>query len=669
MLELLKTPILHRRGRPTGRREAVTLNDDALALHDFAFLRAVTEGIDPGRASGLYLLEGSSDSRMARSLAGRLLACAVRQLDGLAEVAMAKQARAALCDGDGACTELPGEVSGGAGAFIGRLPTLDEFALHCDPDMYSERELIELFESKYGALHRGEQRRKAKIQALNWLATKVARVPTVADSTTLWLSASLCASFRGVGVLTLGDCVTFVNMQGRLWHAGFERLGRVRAKRLIQWLVAHEVQLGVRVSVRVQGEPDCGSPLAASGYAGGDAVMAAFVDAGAVLSIGSFRRDGVNTLGASNDLDAIKTWLDTLATKSAHTVVAYRREVERLLLWAVRERSKGLSSLDVRDAVAWLEFLANPPAHWICQFRAARSDADWRPLRQSLSPRSAARALAAVNSLFGFLVAANYLVANPFASLQAKGDGKPRMDVNRSFTNRDLQSIWDTVAALDDDPRKRRLVAVLHMLLGTGLRRDELVNLRWDQVKPLRIDGDESEHFGVTVMGKGMRERLVPLRPQVLAALRAHLVDREALVATTVVCAVEAGRAPLIGVLKATHWHRGAPSTGALCSSGLADLLKQFFDLVATRHAGTSGMSDFAKVSAHWMRHTFAHHALSASKNDLPTVQQLLGHASLATTGVYVKADMHQRLSAVLGMSALVGPVDVGTTSVATSVP
>ncbi|MCY1377444.1 Tyrosine recombinase XerC [compost metagenome] len=53
------------------------------------------------------------------------------------------------------------------------------------------------------------------------------------------------------------------------------------------------------------------------------------------------------------------------------------------------------------------------------------------------------------------------------------------------------------------------------------------------------------------------------------------------------------------------------------------------------------------------MRHTFAHAVLRATGGDLPVTQQLLGHASIATTGIYVKADMSQRLKAVMALPVM----------------
>lgn len=63
-----------------------------------------------------------------------------------------------------------------------------------------------------------------------------------------------------------------------------------------------------------------------------------------------------------------------------------------------------------------------------------------------------------------------------------------------------------------------------------------------------------------------------------------------------------------------------------------------------------TGQADFLKASAHWLRHTFAHQALAGSDRDLAAVQQILGHADIGTTGIYVKADLADRVAAVEGL-------------------
>ena len=148
-----------------------------------------------------------------------------------------------------------------------------------------------------------------------------------------------------------------------------------------------------------------------------------------------------------------------------------------------------------------------------------------------------------------------------------------------------------------------------------------------------------------------------------MAALVAHRDDRHAMAKNgrlSMFSHVRPDDMPLIGVID-ERWHRtlvkqrlaqaGSISaledddTGGLSASGLYVILKRFFKLCAVR-AGSDN-SDFSKASTHWLRHTFAHHALQVTEKDLGVVQQLLGHASIATTAIYTKADLQSRVDAV----------------------
>ena len=88
---------------------------------------------------------------------------------------------------------------------------------------------------------------------------------------------------------------------------------------------------------------------------------------------------------------------------------------------------------------------------------------------------------------------------------------------------------------------------------------------------------------------------------------------------------------------------------GRLAGSSIAGLLKGFFERVARNQDQhlVAGQADFAAASTHWLRHTFAHRLLYETDAKLPTVQKLLGHQSLATTGLYLDADMAERVRAV----------------------
>ena len=120
-------------------------------------------------------------------------------------------------------------------------------------------------------------------------------------------------------------------------------------------------------------------------------------------------------ISANTDWQAIQCWLNEFYD-SPQTLRNYRKESERLLLWAVNQRHKALSDLGREDFHLYQEFLADPqPSHIWCGPRAERSSLKWRPFKGPLSENSQRQALIIVNALFSYLVDAGYLAGNPLS--------------------------------------------------------------------------------------------------------------------------------------------------------------------------------------------------------------------------------------------------------------
>ncbi|WP_175166287.1 phage integrase family protein [Paraburkholderia fynbosensis] len=123
-------------------------------------------------------------------------------------------------------------------------------------------------------------------------------------------------------------------------------------------------------------------------------------------------------LNVATDREAIEAWL---AMHEADTTLrAYRKEAERLLLWANLERKRALSSLNTSDALAYRAFLRFPkPAdRWLGPRQSRLSDG-WKPFFCRLRPSSVAYALSVLSAMFRWLVEQQYVVANPFAGVNA----------------------------------------------------------------------------------------------------------------------------------------------------------------------------------------------------------------------------------------------------------
>jgi site-specific recombinase XerD len=245
-----------------------------------------------------------------------------------------------------------------------------------------------------------------------------------------------------------------------------------------------------------------------------------------------------------------------------------------------------------------------------------------------------------------------YLVANPFARICQVKRSDRQLDTMRALSATQMHLIERHMDAMAESPAKRRLVAIMALLESTGLRISEL-QLSWADVRPLRglwVEAGMEGAMCLRVLGKGAKERLVPIKEHVLSALTVHRADRQALIDVGVLPSTTDDRTPLFSALEKPLQGSLASADGALSTAGIHKVVKRLFAQVATQCADPDARAAFERATCHWLRHTFAHGVLKASDQDLPVTQQLLGHASIATTGIYVKADMGQRLRAVMAM-------------------
>lgn len=680
-----------RRGRPRG--SLAQQIHAHVGADEFAFLRAVAQGIDVVAAIRHYMLDsGRIPSRGAtegmlvelvdrvRSAASQLDDDAVEghlaALRGLATGSLRQAAEHLGADEPVAPTAMPAEI-----------PSLEEFASRFPEGMYSEAELVELFEEEYSQVEtdvspesavapslqpmeqgrsRGGGEMNRLLEALDWLGSRLAVAPDRSHPHQQWLrlKPEQQSALHRAGVLSLGNLIDWIALRGRSWFKEIPRYGVTRARRLEAWLSRWQIS------------PAPGLPRINSAIG----VVSQPVDQGALVPLtqlvwpaalkgesGVFRTRAPNSLGARNDVEAVQAWFDLLRDNSEATQAAYRRSVERLVLWAVLERSLALSSLTTADLMDFKDFLRSPPAHWIQQQRAPRLKGaiDWRPLRGPLKDKSLKLTFAAISAMFSTWQAKHYVTGNPASGIIRSQRSAVSLDVMRSFSTQDEKVIAETFDAMEDGPYKRRLLALVRLLQTAGLRREEAETATWKHMSAIRIGGAASDSWALEVLGKGKRERLVPINAPTLEALRAHLHDRMDLVASgklQLFKHVDPSDAPLIGVLderwilaksKMVSTRPAVPyqvgnsmnKDGGLTAPGMYAVLKAFFRKCAVRSGSEN--SDFLKASGHWLRHTFAHHALRVSNKDLAVVQQLLGHASITTTAIYVKADMESRVDVV----------------------
>ena len=668
-------PEKRRPGRPRGATGKTLRLDTRLQTSDFYFLRAVAQGIAPKRAADRYLAHrGPIEGREAATLARDLLEDVAQSIESLKDVAAVKTAREALH----ALREPAAPKPAG--------PSLEDFARRFEDDMYSERELIELYVDEYGAppgTDVGEGvSAKRKVDSINWLMGRLATAPTASEPCRLWLSEGIERELRHFGVISLGDLVAWINLTGRRWYDRLDGVGRTRAARLVSFLNDHADTLGAKLSARVTaGLPGVATPESSTKSVANvvaapntpaqrrafDVVPMEELSWPIALqgADGEFRALFSNGYQATDDIQAIRAWFESIQGKSPATTDNYRRSIERLVLWSILEKKKALSSLTQSDFLEFVEFLRKPPLHWCNRLPVMRSAPEWRPLRGPLQEISIRNTMSAVGTMFGAWHKVGYLRLNAVPeSVMDKARKGPEIDVMRSFAVEDLELIRSTLESMEDGMEKRRLRAIILLLQTGGLRRAEAVSLTWGNVAPLREGVNISDMMGVTFVGKGNKERTVPLHSETVKALEEHYQDRLALIAAgrlrLVDQAIAREDAPLLSVLDdrltkkdagpgltAIDAPRAGNSVGRLSAHRMYGILKNFFKKVSQHPDLARGNADFLKASTHWMRHTFAHHTLKASNGDLPTVQALLGHKSITTTGIYLKADQTPMAEAV----------------------
>ncbi|HEY5846654.1 MAG TPA: site-specific tyrosine recombinase XerD [Microlunatus sp.] len=294
--------------------------------------------------------------------------------------------------------------------------------------------------------------------------------------------------------------------------------------------------------------------------------------------------------------DLIGSYLDHLRVErgvSPHTAAAYRRDLARY--------ADFLAARGVDDPGKVTSALVDEFAMSLREGEPAPDGAGWQ--RSPLAPASVARTVVAVRSLHRFAVEDGVVDHDP---AHAVSPPRPPQRLPKALSLTEIQAMLATPAT--DTALGLRDAALLELLYGTGARISEAVGLDLDEITRAVAAPDDVTP-GLRLLGKGSKERVVPLGSYARRALDAYLVR---------------ARPPLAA--------NGSGTPAVFLNARGGRLSRQSAWSVLRTAAERAGIT--TQVSPHTMRHSYATHLLDGGA-DVRVVQELLGHASVTTTQLY----------------------------------
>lgn len=288
------------------------------------------------------------------------------------------------------------------------------------------------------------------------------------------------------------------------------------------------------------------------------------------------KKQAINHLQLEQDEQVIEHFLDAIWMEqglSQHTLNAYQTDLKSLAKWSAAGHAGSLLKLEKSDLQSYLAYR----------------------LDKGIKARSTARMLSTIRRFYQYQTRENRLLADPSALLESPKLGRP---LPKTMSEREVEALLDTPDL--NDPLGLRDRAMLELIYATGLRVSELVGLE--------VHGINLQQGVVRVIGKGSKERLVPMGEEASSWIANYLKN---------------ARADLLG---------NAVSNTLFVTRRGGGMTRQTFWYMIKRYASQAGIS--TTLSPHVLRHAFATHLLNHGA-DLRVVQMLLGHSDLSTTQIY----------------------------------
>ena len=275
-------------------------------------------------------------------------------------------------------------------------------------------------------------------------------------------------------------------------------------------------------------------------------------------------------------LNDFKNFIESEKKYSKHTVSAYVNDLEEF------NKFLNTNSVKLNDKLNY-SFIRQ----WIVELS-----------ENGLSTRSINRKISSLKSYFNFLIAINKLNVSPL-KLHRNLKVEPKIII--PFNEREMDKVFEIFN--NNSGKLDRDFLIIEILYSTGIRRDELINLKFEDIY--------FEQGLIKVLGKRNKERLVPILPNLLSKIKNY----------------SSNNSINNYLFKSKNGKKISPST-------IYRIVKKYFRQISSKN----------KISPHVLRHSFATHMINNGA-DINSVKEILGHSSLASTQIYTKIKVPKMLN------------------------
>ena len=275
-------------------------------------------------------------------------------------------------------------------------------------------------------------------------------------------------------------------------------------------------------------------------------------------------------------LNDFKNFIESEKKYSKHTVSAYVNDLEEFNKFLNTNSVKLNEKLNYSFVRQWIVELSE----------------------NGLSTRSINRKISSLKSYFNFLIAINKLNVSPL-KLHRNLKVEPKIII--PFNEREMDKVFEIFN--NNSGKLDRDFLIIEILYSTGIRRDELINLKFEDIY--------FEQGLIKVLGKRNKERLVPVLPNLLSKIKKY----------------SSNNSINNYLFKSKNGKKISPST-------IYRIVKKYFRQISSKN----------KISPHVLRHSFATHMINNGA-DINSVKEILGHSSLASTQIYTKIKVPKMLN------------------------